>query len=455
MEVKKPDITTKEGKQEYINALRLIVNERLIVGQVIPSYSKLCKILGELPQKANSKKAQFKLWESCFSFEKGVGNKMVITDIYEEPKPIVDNRDGNGGEFLKYTLPLMLGFLSKHNGQISITRTQLMKELYFFNERWSGLYEGSEQSEVLKEYRDDGISVGNIWDLYDAAGASFKRTIEEVLNYMGRGNYNSKRRKFMGMELINLEIGYVFAKKVIVLRSEKDNYTSKEYDKSMWLCIPDNEKSMYTERISHYESTKEDMDTVMGIKRSLMTEAGKESQKDIRGRQANFKFQRDFEDAVQDTFNCEYFYEKYNITYDKTQVDNLLKIGNYKQLQTEFNEKIAINQSINAHNRKIRAVAMINSERYEHLLSISNSPEDKLAELMRGGELTAMEKKLIARIKPQFLTLNDKLINDRILVKGDIEEVRDRYGVVFIDENYNLLNDPDNGIDEILLDYAE
>ncbi len=440
---------TIDGKLEYVNALKDIVKERLAVGQVIPSYKKLCEILGEETKGGDSRKAQKKLWETCFESKSGGGNKIVITGIYKDAKPIIDERDGNGIEFIKYTLPLMLGFLSQHNGKVSISRTKLMEELYFFKNNWGKLRDGNEQSNALKKYRDDEMTVGDIWDLYDTAGASFRRTIEEVINYMGKGNWDKKRHKFIGMELIEVEKGYVFVRKMNVLKKEKNDVNAFEVSDSEMFGMPAEETSLYTEKMFNYEATQEEVDIIKRLKRDMMTDDGKESNKDIKGRAANFKFQRNLEETICEMFDCERYYEKYNITYNKYQVDNLLKIGNYKELQTEFNEKMALNQSINAHNRRadaFKAVAMINSEQHKYLLSLSKKPFDEIEKIMRSDELTPMEKRFLSRLRPQFISLADKIINDRILVDGSIEEIRDRNGVVFIDENYNLLDDSDNEI---------
>lgn len=434
--------------------LKNIVKERLVVGQVIPSYKKLCEILGEKPQAGNSKKSQIKLWESCFSLENGGGNKLVVSEIHEDVKPIKDERDGNGGEFMKYTLPLMLKFLSENNGDITITRTQLMKKLCFFNDSWGkDRYEGWGQDKTLEKYKDDGMIIGNIWDLYDAAGASFNRTLEEVINYMGRGNWDRKSKKYEGMELIDLDTRYVFSRKVLVLKSEAKSSNAYEIERSYWFSIPDNERELYTEKVVRQDATREEMKRIRSISRELMTNDNKESHKEITGKQANFKFQREFEEAICQEFNCDYYFEKYHITYIKSEVDALLEMRNYEELAMEFNETMALNQSMNSQKRRISAIAMINSDTYKHLLSIAKMPEFIIDDMLNGDNLTDMEKKLLARISPQFTSITDKIINDRMLINGGkIEDIRDKHGIIFIDENYNLLDESDIDIAD-LLDY--
>jgi len=70
--------------------------ENLSVGQSFKNYKKLCMILDEKPKAGKSKQLQFKDWERYFQFSK-VGNKLIIDEIYSEPKEKTDNRKGHSG----------------------------------------------------------------------------------------------------------------------------------------------------------------------------------------------------------------------------------------------------------------------------------------------------------------------------------------------------------------------
>ena len=59
------------------------------------NYKVLCEVLGEPVKKANSKKAQLKEWSRYFNFDTQ-GHKIIVTEIYDTPKPKQDGRVTNG-----------------------------------------------------------------------------------------------------------------------------------------------------------------------------------------------------------------------------------------------------------------------------------------------------------------------------------------------------------------------
>ena len=73
----------------------------IYVGQEFKNYKEMCIWLGEESKRANSKKAQIKEWKRSFDFDT-IGQKIIITEIYNEPKKKIDHRGGNNSKPYKH-----------------------------------------------------------------------------------------------------------------------------------------------------------------------------------------------------------------------------------------------------------------------------------------------------------------------------------------------------------------
>ena len=72
-------------------------------GEVFKNYKELCERLGEPVKDGNSKKAQLKEWEQRFSYQKQ-GYKIIITEVFSEPKEKVSRRRGGANNFKQDSL---------------------------------------------------------------------------------------------------------------------------------------------------------------------------------------------------------------------------------------------------------------------------------------------------------------------------------------------------------------
>lgn len=59
----------------------------LHVGMVIKNYKTLCELVGEEAAQGNSRKAQAERFKRYFTWEKADGRALIITDIFDKPKP--------------------------------------------------------------------------------------------------------------------------------------------------------------------------------------------------------------------------------------------------------------------------------------------------------------------------------------------------------------------------------
>ena len=75
----------------------------MYVGQEFKNYKEMCIWLGEESKRANSKKAQIKEWKRSFDFDT-IGQKIIIIEIYNEPKKKVDHRNSNSKPYKHFNI---------------------------------------------------------------------------------------------------------------------------------------------------------------------------------------------------------------------------------------------------------------------------------------------------------------------------------------------------------------
>lgn len=112
---------------------------RLSEGMEVKNYRALCELLGEERKTGNAKKAQMKEWERHFSIQKVEGSqKMVITEIYEQPKEKDDKR--LDGIYVKSIEMILLYELAQCKGYTAyFTKNQLWHLLGMVNKNYRKL----------------------------------------------------------------------------------------------------------------------------------------------------------------------------------------------------------------------------------------------------------------------------------------------------------------------------
>lgn len=87
--------------------METLYTSKLYTNQIFKNYKELCAYLNEEPKKANSKKAQIKEWERYFSFIKE-GQKIIITEVFDDPLNKIDNRGGNNNKNVKPVMDYLM-----------------------------------------------------------------------------------------------------------------------------------------------------------------------------------------------------------------------------------------------------------------------------------------------------------------------------------------------------------
>ena len=82
------------------------MKDKLQKGEVFKNYKELCERLGEPVKDGNAKKSQLKQWEQKFSYQKQ-GHKIIITEVFEEPRKMIDNRVKSDSQKNKLCQPLL------------------------------------------------------------------------------------------------------------------------------------------------------------------------------------------------------------------------------------------------------------------------------------------------------------------------------------------------------------
>lgn len=423
VDISKLNLRVKSEKEKYCELILERANDKLSVGEAY-SYDTLCLLLGDKKMKSNQAiSKRVALWNtSCFKLSKIESGLYVIEEIYETPRAI-DNRDGNG-VFIKYTKPLMLNYLMKHpEGMVSVTRTQLIKELGFVNNNWSLAYDDNFKNSLLKQHANLNPTLIDLWDFIDNAGNSFKRVLNTTLNNMSEGINSNGDKK--GMFLIRVKRGYTFVKTMFFKLEEKkaspDDYT--KIPKSMFYMMVDKgfaKEEDYSCAQFHIDASEEDNDAIFNLYGSALEDMNLESLGDASWNEYLDVYD-DVNSSVCTRYDCDYFYERYVLKYDINRVKKHYdKREDYHNLVIEFNEIVAKSQSKNASNRAKRAFEKVYGD--ERLLEIArHNPEEVKGILLSNRELEQSKKRLLARVNPDYIKFNDELINTFISINNENE----------------------------------
>lgn len=131
------EVVTSTVTDEKNISLEEIIKERVSVGMVIKNYKQLCQLL-DLPvlSGGNTKQAQIKNLKCYMDFEKS-GQKFIITDIFDTPLTINDQRKlGNNSIYVKYIETLLIHHLCNSSGIIFENITELFKMLSLANNNY-------------------------------------------------------------------------------------------------------------------------------------------------------------------------------------------------------------------------------------------------------------------------------------------------------------------------------
>ena len=149
--------------------------KNISVGQRIPNYRDLCKLLDEPVEAGNSKKAQLHRWERYFAFRREK-NAYIITEVYDVPKALDDGRM----RYAQHLTPVLLNYLAQ-NG---------VSEQSF--ERWFVALGMADEALFDEKRREDvrlsmGLSPFQMQKLVCTVDSLCRRTLMNTLNALRKG----------------------------------------------------------------------------------------------------------------------------------------------------------------------------------------------------------------------------------------------------------------------------
>ncbi|PKM72149.1 MAG: hypothetical protein CVU91_10490 [Firmicutes bacterium HGW-Firmicutes-16] len=234
-------------------------------GQVFKNYRLLCAELGEPIKEGDSKKAQLKEFHRFFDFER-VGQKYLITEIFDNPLPKTDKRSlGNTAIYIKYIELITMQLLVKQKDYTyTTTRNNLYKSLGMVNQKFSNqqYYRLLIENKSIKSFDinhfnqrvNQKLNVILFSALNNLKNRCLLNYYEEII-IVENGNMHHKANDFEIKQIINVqkqvlnELGLLSLNHVF-LKFKNDQFYSRVnellYDKCGWLYTFKQYKIIYT-----------------------------------------------------------------------------------------------------------------------------------------------------------------------------------------------------------------
>jgi hypothetical protein len=277
-------------------------------GQVFKNYKVLCAEL-EMEVKPSTKGREYQLRElSRFCKFTKTGHKITIEEIYPIPLPKIDGR-GKDSIYGSLVQLLIADLLAQSKGHISISRSKLMVNIGMVNDNYS---EGREFIKKIALYVDMDEKI--VYDFYNTTSGSFKQIVETALNSL------MDKRVIMYSTVIKV--------------SEKDQYSTRI-------------------------ATKEELQLIMDVEKSILKELGYKSISDVRVSKDWKRFKENAKHLLHKQSNINFYFTAYDITIHEEYiveernelVDLLLEKVKRQESKGELNELILANLLINAQKR--------------------------------------------------------------------------------------------------------
>lgn len=176
-----------EGMDKGVSMYDELYNniQKLELGQEIKNYKVLCQILNQEECGGNQRKLQLANFQRYFEYQK-VGQKFIITDIFDEPLEKDDKRKlGNNSVYVKYIEVILLHFLSKQKNYTCVLRkNQIWLLLGMINNKYDAV--SNKELEEL-DYCTNAFAVNHF---YQRCNQRLERILFTALN-------NLKNRKLL------------------------------------------------------------------------------------------------------------------------------------------------------------------------------------------------------------------------------------------------------------------
>lgn len=341
--------------------------KQLQVGQIFKNYKEICSFLDEEELTSNSKKAQIKEWECHFNFRKQ-GHKFIIEEVYEESLEKKYNYKGGGNSVYGDITQLLIVDLlmkAKHN-HISISKSKLMETIGITNQNYSTC---KEYSSKLSQYLN--MDVRFIYDFYNINDSNFRKIIDRAIN-----NLDDKR--------------IIKYQKVYKVKPNNGEFTRQVTPSELYI--------------------------INEIERNTLHELGFNKVSEIRKTKYWKTFQTEIQNKVKIELHIIYYYEAYDMTFNKEclseEKDILMnKINHYsnsEEMKDELNDLVVNNVRNNTRNRVTNG--QFNYKNYEIRLNDSyESNNDKLNNFLINRKTPCQIHNVINYISDEIVVLESSL----------------------------------------------
>lgn len=347
--------------------------KKLNIGQKIKNYKEMCVLLGEDEKIGNSKKSQIKEWERYFSWDQE-GHKIVIKEIYNNPKEKIELRSGNNdapytNQIQKIMLDLLLQ--DKNDGQILLSKYKLLQELNMINQNYS-----YSKRRIPKLSKFLNVNENDVYEFYESSSDMLVRNLEAALNKL-----RSKAVIFWtkAIMLCTINIHYKLNELGSPV-SEKKFIGLDEDGEEIY-----NHKAQYDAVYNFRKASKDEVGMVLSTENDMLRELGRKDKSEVIRYGEWDKFTHNVNDELMRKMGVDFYYEGYEIIFNDDHVqyewnklsDELLispeeKSEQRKQLNIGVGNKI-IHNSTKRHDKALVEINKVFGDTSERNLRRSDN----------------------------------------------------------------------------------
>lgn len=327
---------------------------KIVENTFAKNYKDLCLLIGDQEKGGNAKKAHMKEIERYLKLEKQ-GYGFWIREKYTEP---LEKTHNNETIYIINIENLILDLLSQdeNNGQLFLSKNKLLHELNMINSNYSFCYSRIEKLSAFMK-----IEESNIEEFYSSAGDMMKRNIEAALNKLRKKAliiWNSETT--ICVVNLNTELNDCGKTKIIELNNGKN-----KFDEDIFEYVP----SSITSKKEYRKANKEEKQLILKTEWEVLEELNCNNTQEVIIKKLWNKFNKKVIEILKCKANILFYYESYEITYNKDNVITTIERGTNK---LNYNDKIMhkkiLNNSIvekiniNAENRHNNAIKYLNED---------------------------------------------------------------------------------------------
>lgn len=319
------------------------------VGNVYKNYKQLCAELEVEVKTGNAKKAQLKDFERFFKYDKK-GNSFIITHVYNIPLPENKNKTKYITTIQKLILDKLLQF--GNNGQLFISKNELLKELNMINQNYT-----LAKYKQLRLSKHMNVTLEEIEEFYMTSDDLLKRNIEAALNSL-RSQSLIFWSNVMTLCFIETHAPTNINNRIKATKEESTN----EYGEESVSFSASKPVSYRTYR----KATKEEIELVLEAEREVLEKYNCDSITDIFKRNLTNTFYKEVREILFDQANIYFYFNSYEIIANEKYI--LSKWEELTELEMEAEER---EMSLNELNTNIREKINSNAEN-RHLKAIGD-----------------------------------------------------------------------------------